>query len=196
MTHWMMSGKQLLFTLATSSAAEGGHHDTSINPYLLASVITNFIVFAVILIRVVRPSVGRALVARRTNMEHAMIEAKSKQNEAEARLRELQYKLDHLEEEVQRIIRSYEAEAITDRDRLRQEADRSVERMAREADSTVEQEMRKAEHRIQQAALEATMRLSESIIRERLTDADQRRLTDQYIADLALPAPSSQENTR
>jgi F0F1-type ATP synthase membrane subunit b/b' len=68
------------------------------------------------------------------------------------------------------------------------DTDRAIERMAREADFTIKQEVRKAEKAIREAAATATLEAAEMLIKERITEADQRRLADNYISSLGTKA--------
>lgn len=172
-----------LFGLVIATGAEGAeHHGFDLFEYL--STLTNFLIMFGFLAYVIRKPLLKFLEMRRENMAAALRAAKVKQEEAERRLTEYAHKLDHLEEEVQRIVEGYEKEAAADREHLRQEADRAIERLVRETEFTIRQEAKKAERAIKSAAVQATLEAAEEIIRNRITEADQRRLTDAYIHSL------------
>lgn len=174
----------VLFTtvLAAAGGGEGGEHH--FNAFEYFSTLTNFFIFFGFLAYVLAKPLKVFLETRRENMAAQLREAKVKQEEAERRISEYIHKLEHLEEEVQRIVGAYEKEAEADRERLRQDADRAIERLVRETDFTIRQETRKAEKAIREAAVKATLETAEELVRERITDADQRRLADTYIAKL------------
>ncbi len=90
-----------------------------------------------------------------------------------------------------RVVQSYEAQARTDADRMKADADKAIERMARESEVTIEQEIRKAEAVIRASAVQATLEAAESLIKDRITDADQRRLVDQYVSNLEKTTPTA-----
>jgi F-type H+-transporting ATPase subunit b len=173
--------------LAASAAVEGGHEagEHGFNLFEYASTVTNFIIMFGFLAYVLRRPLTLFLEARRENMAAALREAKTKQAEAEKRLLEYGHKLENLEEEVQRIVTSYEKEAEADRERLRQDADRAIERLVRETEFTIRQEARKAERAIRESAVVATLEAAEDLVKSRITEADHRRLTDIYIGSLA-----------
>jgi F0F1-type ATP synthase membrane subunit b/b' len=148
------------------------------------STVTNFIIMFGFLAYVLKRPLTLFLEARRENMAEALREAKAKQAEAEKRLDEYGHKLDHLEEEVARIVTAYEKEAEADRERLKQDADRAIDRLVRETEFTIRQEARKAEKAIREAAVQATLETAEEIVKARITEADHRRLADTYIASL------------
>jgi F-type H+-transporting ATPase subunit b len=179
----------MLATAAGGGDHGGDHHAFNLFEYL--STVTNFLVMFGFLAYVLKQPLATFLETRRENMAAQLREAKDKQATAEKRIAEYKHRLDHLEEEVQRIVHSFEKEAEADRERLRQDADRAIERLTREANFTITQEVRKAEKAIREAAASATLEAAESMVKERITDADQRRLTDGYIANLETAARRS-----
>lgn len=150
----------------------------------LASTITNFVIMAAFLVYALKQPLATFLKTRRENMAKALEEAREKQVIAEKRIAEYKSRLDNLENEVERIVKSYEREAEADRERMRQDADRAIERITREAEFTIRQEIRKAEKAIREAAANATLEAAEQLVRERMSGDDQRRLADNYIASL------------
>ncbi len=172
-------------------AAAGGGHGDGIDWWKLGSMITNAVLFFGGLAYLLAPKVRDALSARRGNMAKRLEEAQKRTAEAEQRLAEYKNKLDHLEEEVQRIVSAYEAEAQADRVRAQQDTEKALERLARENEFTIQQEMRKAEKIIRDAAVNATLEAAEQLVRERITEADRRRLADQYVRSLEQGAPSA-----
>lgn len=179
----------LVATAAGGGDHGGDHHAFNLFEYL--STVTNFLVMFGFLAYVLKQPLATFLETRRENMAAKLREAKDKQANAEKRIAEYKHRLDHLEEEVQRIVTSFEKEAEADRERLRQDADRAIERLTREANFTITQEVRKAEKAIREAAASATLEAAEAMVKERITDADQRRLADTYIANLETSARRS-----
>lgn len=175
------NGIETLLGMA-ASAAGGGHGE--LNWFVIASIVTNFILFFGFLAYKLRPAVANGLTNRRANMAKRLEEAKQKQAEAEKRLEEYAKKLENLEDEVERIVASYESEAKADATRMKEETEKALIRMQRENEFTINQEMRKVENFIRAEAVKATMEAAEQLVRERITDADRRRLTDQYITEL------------
>ncbi len=159
-------------------------HEAHINWWVLGSTITNAILFFGFLAMKLRPHVSNGLLARRENMAKQLEEARTQQAEAERRLEEYKAKLENLEAEVARIVRSYEAEAEADKQRLTEETDRAMLRFARETEFTISQEVKKAEKAIRDAAVSATLEAAEQLLTSKITSDDRRRLADEYIRDL------------
>lgn len=174
------------------AAAGGGEHgDHSIDWFVVGSMVTNFVLFFGFLFVKLKGPVGTALENRRSNMAKKLEEAQAKQREAEARLAEYKDKLANLEGEVKRVIESYEKEAKADAERMQADTDRAIERLARESEITIQQEVRKAESLIRESAVRATLEAAEALIKDRITDADHRRLVDQYISNLEKNTPQA-----
>nr|XP_061811855.1 ATP synthase subunit b 1-like [Nerophis lumbriciformis] len=178
--------QDLLLTLA--AAGGGGHGSHEMDWFEIGSTITNAILFFGFLAYVLRPIIRDGLAARRANMAKQLEEAKEKQAEAEQRLEEYAKKLDNLEHEVERIVNSYQSEAEADAARMKDDTEKAIIRMQRESEFTIKQEVRKVEQFIRAEAVRATMEAAEQLVNERITDADRRRLTDQYITELEKPA--------
>lgn len=172
------------------ASSEGHGHGTqvltieSVKWGEVGAVILSAIIFFGFIAYKVRPAVRDGLLKRRSTLEEQLQEAQKKAAEAQARAEEYRDKLAHLEEEVQRIADNYKAEAEREATRMEQETEAAIARLARESDNTIRQEILKAEQRIHEAAVQTTLAAAEQLLRERTTDADQRRLADQYIKQL------------
>lgn len=92
-----------------------------------------------------------------------------------------EHKLKNLESEIEAIVKSHEAQGEADRQRLKDETEKSIERLLREVDFTIHQESLKAQKDIRAAAVGATLEMAEELVKNRITDADRRRLADEYI---------------
>jgi F-type H+-transporting ATPase subunit b len=182
-----------LFLLLLSASEHGaGHGHGEVNWFSLGSQVFNFVIFFGFLAYVLKQPLKSFLETRRETMAVQLREAETKQAEADKKLSEYGYKLDHLEDEVSRIVSSFEAQGKADQERLRADTDRAIERLVREVDFTIKQEALKAQKEIREAGVRATLAIAEKIVIERITDADRRRLADEYIAKITPPLTSLQ----
>lgn len=165
------------------------HHDEGIDWFELGSMAANFVLLFGFLGVVLRPTIRDALVARRKNVGERLEEAQRKQADAEARLQEYKTKMENLEAEFQRVLQSYEAQAQADRERIEAETEKALERMGRENEFRIQQEVRKIEMALRASAAKETLRGAEQLVKDRITDADQRRLTDEWVSQLRERAP-------
>lgn len=173
-----------------AEGAHGGHGGGGWDWYTLGGQWFNFFVVFGAIAWLVRSRIKATLEARRSAMAVQLEEARAKQEEAEKRLSEFGNKLDHLEDEVQRIVKSFEEQGEADRGRIKLDADKAIERLVKEADFTINQEKAKAQREIREAGVRTTLLLAEKLIQERITDADRRRLADEYVRQVS-PTSSS-----
>jgi F-type H+-transporting ATPase subunit b len=135
--------------------------------------------------------VAVALKARRDTIAKEIEEAQRMRKEAEKRAKHYQAKLAHLEDEVkttrEALVRAGEAE----RERIVTEAEAKAERMHRDAQFMVEQELKQLRHDLQRDTVEAAIAAAEELLKKRVTQADQERLAEDYLADLARPGMQS-----
>lgn len=192
-----MSMSMLALDVLTTLVAETAVHNNAAAPgqhhwdwFKLGSQYVNFIILFGGLAYLIRKPLQTFLETRRENMAGQLREAQAKQAEAERRLAEYGQKLDRLEDEIARVVSSFEAQGEADRQRLVQEGDKAVERLVREVDFTIRQESIKATKDIRDAGVQATLAMAEKLIVERITDSDRRRLADEYITQV-LPTSST-----
>lgn len=185
-----MSMTQLTLDVLNLIVAEAPAGGGGWNKFKIISQYINFFILFGGIAFLVRKPLQTFLEMRRENMAGQLREAQAKQAEAERRLAEYGQKLENLEAEIGRVVKSFEAQGEADRQRLVVEADKAIERLVREVDFTIRQESVKATKEIREAGVQATLTLAEKLIVERITDSDRRRLADEYIAQV-LPSSST-----
>ncbi|MBI4815298.1 MAG: ATP synthase F0 subunit B [Deltaproteobacteria bacterium] len=183
-----MTGPIISLILITSGAEGGADAEHHWNMFELVSSFINFFLFFGFLFVVVKGPFASYLAARRSEFQKKLEEAESKQKAAEAKLVEYAHKLEHLEEEMARIVKSFEAQGEVERDRIKDDADRAIDRLVREVDFTIRQESLKAQQEIRATAIKTTLDLAESLVKERTTQADLVRLTDECVAQIGKPS--------
>jgi F-type H+-transporting ATPase subunit b len=129
--------------------------------------------------------IAAALKSRRDSIAKEIEEAQRMRKEAEKRAKTYQSKLDRLGEELETareaLLRAGEAE----KERLVGEAEAKAERIRKDTEFLVEQEMKQLRVDLQREAVEAAVSAAEELLRKRVTQADQERLAEDYLADLA-----------
>ncbi len=129
--------------------------------------------------------VAEALKTRRDTIAKDIEEAQRMRKEAEKRAKHYQAKLATLEEEVQTtreaLVRAGEAE----RERIVAEAEAKAERMRKDAEFQVEQELKQLRQDLQRDTVEAAITAAEELLKKRVTQSDQERMAEDYLADLA-----------
>jgi F-type H+-transporting ATPase subunit b len=154
------------------------------NPPYLAMVI-NFGILIAGYYYLGKKPIAQALKSRRDDIAREIEEAQRMRKEAEKRAKHYQAKLERLEEEMQTtretLVRAGEAE----RERLVVEAEAKAERMRKDAEFLVEQELKQLRVDLQRDTVEAAITAAEELLKKRVTPADQERLAEDYLADLA-----------
>ena len=154
------------------------------NPPYLAMVI-NFGLLIAGYYYLGKKPIAQALKDRRNGIAREIEEATRMRREAEKRAKVYQAKLAHLEEEMkttrETLVRAGEAE----RERLVVEAEAKAERMRKDAEFLVEQELKQLRVDLQRDTVEAAIAAAEELLKKRVTPADQERLAEDYLADLA-----------
>ena len=154
------------------------------NPPYLAMVI-NFGILIAGYYYLGKKPIAQALKTRRNDIAREIEEATRMRKEAEKRAKTYQAKLERLEEEMQTtretLVRAGEAE----RERLVVEAEAKAERMRKDAEFLVEQELKQLRVDLQRDTVEAAIAAAEELLKKRVTPADQERLAEDYLADLA-----------
>jgi F-type H+-transporting ATPase subunit b len=171
----------LLLTAATALAAEGG----VANPWMeLFWKAVNFTALMVLLWVYARKPLANLL---RGAAKETRDELTRNREETESALRELaeqRGKIENLEAELQRLLAEAKEEAAREQERLTGEARAQAERIKTQMELRLEQEFNKARSEMRRQLAEETVRLAEELIRRRLDDSTQARLTDRTIDSL------------
>jgi F-type H+-transporting ATPase subunit b len=129
--------------------------------------------------------IAAGLQQRRDAISKEIDEAQRMKHEAEARAKTYQDKLAKLEEEMvatrEAIIRAGEAE----RERIVREAEAKAERMRKDAEFMVEQEIKQIRVDLWRDTVEVAVAAAEQLLTQRVTPADQERLAESFLSDLA-----------
>jgi F-type H+-transporting ATPase subunit b len=157
-------------------------------PYL--AMLINFGILVAGYYALGKKPIAAALRNRRNSIAKEIEDAQRMRKEAEKRAKTYQAKLDKLEDELksarEALVRAGEAE----KERIVTEAEAKAERMRKDAQFLVEQELKQVRVDLQREAVEAAIAAAEELLRKRVTQADQERLAEDYLADLAKSKPA------
>ena len=133
--------------------------------------------------------VAAALQNRRAAITKDIDEAQSMKREAEARAKMYAAKFDRLAEDMKSARDSLVHAGEAEHERLIQEAEMKAERMRKDTQFLVEQEVKQIRQDLMRDAVDAAVSAAESLLKERVTAADQERLAEDFLA--GLPAHAS-----
>lgn len=166
-------------------AAEG-----EISPWTLLAHLLNLAVLLWIIIHFARDPVRRALRDRAETVSHDIDQAKRLHAEAEEMLATYSAKMEGLEREMQEIVEEQRREGEAEKKRLIDEASAEAERIRREAERTAETEIARAKARLEAEVVDRAIEAATKAVREKMTPADQRRLTADYLSQLEESSPA------
>jgi F-type H+-transporting ATPase subunit b len=186
---------------AAAKAAHGGGHAVHVNWYRVPvggeknqpflATLFNFIVLGLLLGRFGYPPIREFVKARHEKIGKDLTDAQRLRTEAEARLTEYEGKIANLDQEIAALLQQIRAEGEAERARIIAAAEEQAQRLRRDAEVTIAQDMKRARHEIEQEAVTAAIIAAEKILRERVTDADQRAFIEHYLVSLSTEAPGA-----
>ncbi|MBI5477977.1 MAG: F0F1 ATP synthase subunit B [Deltaproteobacteria bacterium] len=196
-----LHGKGAAHAKAAPGGGHGGGHAVHVNWYRASpppgesqpflATLFNFIVLGLLLGRFGYPPIRDFVKARHETISKDLADAQRLRAEAEARLKEYEAKIANLDHEIATLLQGIRAEGEAERARIIAAADEQAQRLRRDAESTIAQDMKRARHEIEQEAVTAAIGTAERILRERITDADQRGFVERYLVSLATEAPGA-----
>lgn len=149
-------------------------------PPLLAMLINTGILGYLLLRFGARP-VRDALKKRKLTIMQGMDDAARMKQEATARLRELEEKLEHIDDEVARVRREMKDAGEAERVRVLAEAKERRVRVERDARLVIEQELKAAHEKLLFETARAAVEGARRTLQESLTAEDHRRLAEEYV---------------
>lgn len=181
---------RLVAPLAAESAKETG---LTINLFWIVVAAANFIVFFFIVYRVVLTPVGRQLEERRARIEQGLRDADTARRDREAAADQRQAVLAEARREANEIIARAQRAADEARDRGVEETRQEVERMKTQAVADIEAERMRALADVRSQVADLALMAAGKVVGETMTQDRERRLVDQFLAEVPAVAPSGAE---
>lgn len=169
-----------LLPVAARAASEGGEHGASAMTLFWHAL--NLLLLIGVLVYFARGPIAGYLNARRAQIEDGIQSAGRELAEAEKRLAACEQRAAGLDAELDEIRRVVREQAEGERDRLLAEAQATSERIRRDAIAAAEQEVRHARERLRSETVDLAVELASEILRGQVTDADRKRLADDFVA--------------
>jgi F-type H+-transporting ATPase subunit b len=185
-----MSGSLLGTVLAMLEAlparageeAHGGHGEPHAIPWgTLFFTAVNFSLFLLLLGRAVLPAVRTWAISRRDRIVDELQKAAHARAEAERLKAEWEERLGRLEEELAAIRDEALADAQRERERILEAAQAMAAAIAADAERAAAQEARRATAELREEVARHAAELAREAIRKHLTEADQKRLLDDFV---------------
>ncbi|TXD41191.1 ATP synthase F0 subunit B [Lujinxingia vulgaris] len=146
--------------------------------------IFNLVVFLGIIVKFGGPAIRDFFASRRETFLADMNAAKLAREQAEARLAELNAKLEALERDRQSMLDEYHAQGEREKQRLIDAAKKSVEKMRADAELTIQQEVKRAVSMLEEQAVNTALEMAQRVARERVDAGVQNKLVESYVSEL------------
>ena len=135
-------------------------------------------------------AVNKALVVRHQQMKADLQSAAEARSAAETRAAEQAKRLERLESEIANIRANIKKEAEDEKARLIAAAEERAKGIAAETQFLLDQQVKEAEVTLRREVGEAALRIAAEAVQKAFTGADQQRLVDTFVSDVAAPAGS------
>ncbi len=132
-----------------------------------------------------KDAVKKGLADRRGRIKQEIDDAQRMLKEAESRAKKYQKKLDELDTDIDQAKKSLTEAGTSERDRIVREAKEKAARMERDAHFLVEQELKQIHQDVVRQTLDRTVTAAEDILKRAIGPADQERLAEEYLTQLA-----------
>jgi F-type H+-transporting ATPase subunit b len=146
--------------------------------------LVNFAILAYFVGRFSARPVGDALKKRKAGIMHGIEEASRMKEDAADRLAGYEDKLQHVDDEIERVKREMQEAGEAERVRILQEAHEKRERMERDTRLLIEQELKAAREILLRETIAGAVRSASVTLEKQLTPADHDRLAKEYLEAL------------
>jgi F-type H+-transporting ATPase subunit b len=157
-------------------------------PVPFAAMMLNSAILYWLLIRFAKKPISDALKARKTNILRGMEEAGKMKSDAEAQLAHYEQKLANVDQDIERVRTDMRSAGESERKRILAEAKEKRTRMEKDAQTLISQELKAAREALTGEMVRAALSSAENTLRSKVTEADQNRLAEEYLASIKTTA--------
>ncbi len=148
--------------------------------------IFNFIILAAVLYLIWAKWLRGYLEGRGKDIQSALESAEKTRAEAEAKLKEYQWKLAMLDKKIAQIHNDLKVEAGEEKKKILEEAENTAKKIRMQAKRTAEQELKKAKLELQREVARLAVEMAEDLLAKKVKPEDQKRLVKDYVDKLSL----------
>lgn len=169
----------VLLLAGVASASEGGDSPWTMSKQIWRVI--NTIALLALLIYFLKKPLVNFFSERKANIARDLQEAKEQRARAEALIKEYQQKIAEMEKELDKMRVELAKSAESEREKVLTNAERMAASVIEAARITADQEVRKAKTALKNEAVELAMGMAEALIRDKITDEDRQRITEDYL---------------
>jgi F-type H+-transporting ATPase subunit b len=176
----------VLVASAVLAAEGGGHAVMKLEDILweMGIKVLDVAIIAFFGFKYLSKPIAQAMANRSEAVRAAVEEATAGRRAAEARRAEFQARAAGLEAEIEALRTQASADMERERNLLIEEGKTAAERIAQHARETIRQEVAKARAELHREAALVAVQLATANVKAQITEADQRRILDEYAASL------------
>ncbi len=163
------------------------HEGAHLDGLTLAQQILNFAALGFVLVWFGGKAINKALLARHQQLKSELASAAEAKASAEKRLAVQEKRLAALEQEIASIRAGIKEEAESEKARLIALAEERAKRIKDETSFLLDQQVKEAELQLRREAGKAAVDLAEQLVRRSMGPADQQRMVDTFVGDVATP---------
>lgn len=171
-----------LVLVAPAFAAAAGQEGGSIwDFWKLFWKVVNTIVLIGLLVYFMHKPLAKFLANRTAQVRNDLEEARAAREAAERTIKEYEIKIAGMEKELEKIRAELRRASQMESDKVVANAERMAQGMIDAARVAADQEVRKARAALQGDASRMALEMAEAIIRDKISDADQKRIFEDYL---------------
>jgi F-type H+-transporting ATPase subunit b len=159
-----------------------GEHGESLWSFL--SRIANFLLLAFGIWYFARSPLGKYLVAKSEQIRHDLAHAEATRHDAEAQLASIEQQMKALPGELDALRARGVEEIAAEEARIRELAATERERLLEQTRREIDTQLRAARRELTRHAADLAVNVATARIKSRITDEDQARLVDRYVAQV------------
>ncbi len=167
------------------AAATDAHGEGSLSAAKLKDLgwrIVNFIALMIILVKFGAKPIGSGLASRRTQIKEEIESLEQKRVDAEQSYDDFQVKLVNVESEIDTIVDRAVAQAEIEKTKIIEKAEQAADDIKRAAEMVIQNEITEARRSLKDEVAEQAAVMAEELIVKNLTDDDQVKIIDDYLA--------------
>lgn len=138
--------------------------------------IINFGILFLLLYILVRSPLSKFIKNKRDSINEEIESSFRKRNEVERRLKEIRKRLENIESEIKQILSKGEIDAISEREKILNEAKEEAEKIILEAEELIDEERRKGFDQLRKYSAELLMEKVIERIKRSFGESEQRRI--------------------
>ncbi len=169
-----------------SSAAEGHSalaHSLSKEKLMdLFWRVVNFAALMIILVKFGAKPIGKALGDRQEAVRNEIEDLEARRAVAEQEYREFEAKLATVEKDIDKIVEKAVAQAEIEKAKILEKAEQAAADIQRSAEQAIANEIMEARRTLKDDAAEQAAVMAEELIKKNLTDDDQVKIVEDYLA--------------